>query len=80
MTESRNQTSGSSSTVDQIRDYDWNTTDSNRFLNQFGTIVGRAKQAGVSEQQLLDTISQRYHSGQSGSSSGGTTGGSSSNR
>lgn len=58
--------SQSSSTIDQIRDYDWNTKDSSRFLDQFRTIVGRARDAGVTEQQLLDSVSQRYNAGGSG--------------
>ena len=61
------QTSGSSSsTVD--RTYDWNTTDRKQFIDQFGSIVGRARNAGVTEQELLDSIGRNY----SGPSSGST--------
>jgi hypothetical protein len=41
--------------LDSIR----NPTD---FLNVFRDIVGRAKQAGVTQQQLLDSISDNYGS------------------
>lgn len=54
----------------QVQDYlsnlERNSTD---FLTHFRDIVSRAKAASVSEQQLLDMVSQNYNKPWSGSSS-----------
>jgi hypothetical protein len=76
---SSNVSSGGTATVEQIRSYDWDTTNPQQFLSQFRTIVERAGRAGVPQQQLLDEIANHYRSGQSGSG-GSTSGGSQSNR
>lgn len=52
---------------------DWSTKDPQRFLNQLRDVIGHAKDAGVSQQQLRDTIDQSYSGSGGGSSSGGST-------
>jgi len=75
--------SGSGGSGSTSGSQDWNTKDPQQFLSRFRDVIGHAKNAGVSQQHLRDSIDQSYSgTGGSGGSSGGgsSSGGASSTR